>query len=150
MVLYFYTFKRKNYEPKVTTNCSNCELINFSPKLFSLSRSVCLGPRGECISVGYGLEPYVPDAIAKRIIENEMIPAFKNNDYYSGVNDAIDIIIGLASGAFTAEEYSDEDAEIFILVFFIVMMVVMIVFITFAGKVGKTSVVGRCYFEIGR
>lgn len=90
------------------------------------------------ISVGYGLEPYVPDAIAKRIIENEMIPAFKNNDYYSGVNDAINIIIGLASGAFTAEEYSDESAEIFILVFFIVMMVVMIVFITFAGKVGKT------------
>ena len=90
------------------------------------------------ISVGYGLEPYVPDAIAKRIIENEMIPAFKNNDYYSGVNDAINIIIGLASGAFTAEEYSDEGAEIFILVFFIVMMVVMIVFITFAGKVGKT------------
>ena len=90
------------------------------------------------ISVGYGLEPYVPDAIAKRIIENEMIPAFKSNDYYSGVSDAIDIIIGLASGAFTAEEYSDEGAEIFILVFFIVMMVVMIVFITFAGKVGKT------------
>ena len=90
------------------------------------------------ISVGYGLEPYVPDAIAKRIIENEMIPAFKNNDYYSGVNDAIDIIIGLASGAFTAEEYSDEGAEIFILVFFIAMMVVMIVFINFAGKVGKT------------
>ena len=90
------------------------------------------------ISVGYGLESYVPDAIAKRIIENEMIPAFKNNDYYSGVNDAIDIIIGLASGAFTAEEYSDEGAEIFILVFFIAMMVVMIVFINFAGKVGKT------------
>ena len=90
------------------------------------------------ISVGYGLEPYVPDAIAKRIIENEMIPAFKNNDYYSGVNDAIDIIIGLASGAFTAEEYSDEGAEIFILVFFIAMMVVMIVFINFAGKVGHT------------
>lgn len=90
------------------------------------------------ISVGYGLEPYVPDAIAKRIIENEMIPAFKNNDYYSGVNDAIDIIIGLASGAFSAEEYSDEGTEIFILGFFITMMVVMIVFINFAGKVGKT------------
>ena len=90
------------------------------------------------ISVGYGLEPYIPDAIAKRIIENEMIPEFQNNDYYSAVNNAIDIIIGLASGAFSAEEYSDETAEIFILIFFIVMMVVMITFITFAGKVGKT------------
>ena len=90
------------------------------------------------ISVGYGLEPYVPDAIAKRIIENEMIPAFKSDDYYSGVSNAVDIIIGLASGAFSAEEYSSSDDEIFILVFFIAMMVVMIVFINFAGKVGKT------------
>ena len=90
------------------------------------------------ISVGYGLEPYVPDAIAKRIIENEMIPAFKNNDYYSGVSNAVDIIIGLASGAFSAEEYSSSDDEIFILVFFIVMMAAMIFFINIAGKVGKT------------
>ncbi len=90
------------------------------------------------ISVGYGLEPYIPDAIAKRIIENEMIPAFKNDAYYLGVDNAVDIIIGLASGAFSAEEYSDENAEIFILIFFIFMMIVMIVFINFAGKVGKT------------
>ena len=95
--------------------------------------------RGEVfISVGYGLEPYITDAITKRIIENEMIPEFKNNDYYSGVNRAVDIIIGLASGAFTADEYSSDEGEIFILVFFIIMMVVMIVFINFAGKVGKT------------
>ena len=90
------------------------------------------------ISVGYGLEPYIPDAIAKRIIENEMIPAFKNNDYYSGVNNAIDIIIKLASGNFSAEEYSSSDDEIFILVFFIIMMAAMIFFINIAGKVGKT------------
>ena len=90
------------------------------------------------ISVGYGLEPYVPDAIAKRIIENEMIPAFKNNDYYSGVSNAVDIIIGLASGAFSAEEYSSSDDDIFILVFFIIMMAAMIFFINIAGKVGKT------------
>lgn len=90
------------------------------------------------ISIGYGLEPYIPDAIAKRIIENEMIPAFKNNDYYSGVNNAIDTIIKLASGNFSAEEYSSSDDEIFILVFFIIMMVAMIFFINIAGKVGKT------------
>ena len=90
------------------------------------------------ISVGYGLEPYIPDAIAKRIIEYEMIPEFRNNDYYSGVNNAIDIIIGLASGSFSAEEYSDENAEIFILLFFIFMMIAMITFINFAGNVGKT------------
>ena len=90
------------------------------------------------ISVGYGLEAYIPDITAKIIIENEMIPEFKNNDYYSGINKAIDIIIGLASGAFSAEEYSNDNSEIFILIFFIIMMVIMITFINFAGKVGNT------------
>ena len=90
------------------------------------------------ISVGYGLESYIPDALAKRIIEYEMIPAFKMDDYYSGVNNAIDIIIGLASGSFSSEKYSNEDEETFILISLIVMMVIMIIFINFAGKVGKT------------
>ena len=91
------------------------------------------------ISVGYGLEPYIPDAIAKRIIENEMIPAFKSNDYYRGVDKAVDIIIGLASGAFTADEYSGDEGEIFILVFFIIMTVLMCVFISLPGKMKSYS-----------
>ena len=91
------------------------------------------------IGVGYGLEPYIPDAIAKRIIENEMIPAFKSNDYYRGVDKAVDIIIGLALGAFTADEYSGDEGEIFILVFFIIMTVLMCVFISLAGKMKTYS-----------
>ena len=41
------------------------------------------------ISIGYGLEPYIPDAIAKRIIENEMIPAFKNKQFTEGLTNGI-------------------------------------------------------------
>ena len=37
------------------------------------------------IQIGYGLEQYIPDAIAKRIIENEMIPYFKEGKYYEGL-----------------------------------------------------------------
>ena len=63
------------------------------------------------ISVGYGLEQYIPDAMAKRIIENQMIPNFKNNDYFTGVNNAVDSIIKLASGdsAMIKEEVTAED-----------------------------------------
>ena len=57
------------------------------------------------IDVGYGLEPIIPDITAKRIIENEMIPHFKQNDYYGGLDAATDIIIELASGHFSADEY---------------------------------------------
>ena len=90
------------------------------------------------ISVGYGLEQYVPDALAKRIIENQMIPAFKYNDYYSGVNNAIDSIIKLASGGFKSDKSTEEDSEIAALIFIIIGMAAMILYISLANKVGKT------------
>ena len=38
------------------------------------------------IAVGYGLEGVIPDAIASRIIRNEIIPEFQQNNYYRGVS----------------------------------------------------------------
>ena len=49
------------------------------------------------IAVGYGLEGVIPDAIASRIIRNEMLPAFRQNDYYTGINKATDILMQLLS-----------------------------------------------------
>lgn len=90
------------------------------------------------ISVGYGLEQYVPDALAKRIIENQMIPAFKYNDYYTGVNNAIDSIIKLASGGFSSDKSAEEDSELAALIFIIIGMAAMILYISLANKVGTT------------
>lgn len=66
--------------------------------------------RGQAaISTGYGMEEIIPDAIARRIVDNEMIPYFRENDYYGGINAGIDIIIDLASGRFTADDYAGEN-----------------------------------------
>ena len=40
------------------------------------------------IAVGYGLEPAIPDAIAKRIVDNEMLPYLRQGDYYGAINKA--------------------------------------------------------------
>lgn len=62
--------------------------------------------RGEVfISTGYGLEGVVPDAIANQIVDNEIIPAFKNGQFYSGINKAVSTLISLTKGEFTAEQY---------------------------------------------
>ena len=58
---------------------------------------------------GYSIEQYVTDATAKRIIEREMIPAFKENDYYTGIDNAVNVMMDLCSGKFTQDEYTDED-----------------------------------------
>ncbi|MEZ5082713.1 MAG: TPM domain-containing protein [Bacteroidales bacterium] len=51
------------------------------------------------------MEPYIPDITNKQIIENEMIPRFKNNDYFGGLDAGTDVIMSLASGHFTADDY---------------------------------------------
>ena len=89
------------------------------------------------ISVGYGLEQYVTDAMAKRIIENQMIPNFKNNDYFTGVNNAIDSVIKLASGGFSSDG-DDEDAAFAALMIIIIGMMAMILYISLANKAGTT------------
>lgn len=60
------------------------------------------------ITVGYGLEGVVPDAIASRIIRNEIIPAFQQGAYFTGIDRATNILMKLTSGEFTAEQYAKQ------------------------------------------
>ena len=57
------------------------------------------------IAPGYGLEGAVPDVIAKRIVENEIIPHFKQGQHYAGLNAAVNTLTELTRGEYTAEEY---------------------------------------------
>jgi uncharacterized protein len=58
------------------------------------------------ISVGYGLEGVIPDALAHRkIIDQEMIPRFRENDYFGGIMKAARVIMSLSRGEYTAEQY---------------------------------------------
>jgi uncharacterized protein len=56
------------------------------------------------IEVGYGLEGAIPDMTAKSIIENDLRPNFKNQDYYRGLDAAINSIIEAARGEYKAPE----------------------------------------------
>jgi uncharacterized protein len=60
------------------------------------------------ISVAYGLEGVIPDAICKRIVDNEMIPYFAADDYYSGIEKATNTLMSLARGEFTADQYKKQ------------------------------------------
>lgn len=63
--------------------------------------------RGEVyVAVGYGLEAVVPDAVASQaLIREELIPAFKQNDYFTGLDKSTDVLISLTAGEFTADQY---------------------------------------------
>jgi uncharacterized protein len=57
------------------------------------------------IEVGYGLEPYITDAVASRIIRNTMIPNFKEERYFEGINTAVDELILYLSNPEALEEF---------------------------------------------
>ena len=52
------------------------------------------------LQVGYGLEGVLPDAIAKRIIENELKPAFRAGDYDGGMRAAVNAMIAATKGEY--------------------------------------------------
>lgn len=60
------------------------------------------------IATGYGLEGVVPDAIAKRIVEVEMIPQFKQKNYTGGIFSAVQVLQELSLKEYSAKEYAEK------------------------------------------
>ena len=79
------------------------------------------------IAPGYGLEGVLPDATCKRIVENEMIPKFKQNDYCGGINAALDVIIPIVKGEYSYKDYDDDTAGIVVIVVFFIVFVIVVI-----------------------
>jgi uncharacterized protein len=54
------------------------------------------------IETGYGLEGAVPDAIANRIIDEIIVPNFREGHYYQGLDEAVNAIEKAAAGEYKA------------------------------------------------
>ena len=52
------------------------------------------------LQVGYGLEAVLPDATAKRIIEQEIVPRFRAGDIDGGMNAAVESMIAATKGEY--------------------------------------------------
>ncbi len=94
------------------------------------------------IQVGSGLEGAVPDAVAKRIIENVIKPYFRKQKYYAGIDKATNILISLTSGEFTADEYMNNSGSDIIGI--IVFLIIIIVFISIIVSIIRCKKRGDC------
>ena len=87
------------------------------------------GDRGYVrISVGYGLEEHITDAIASQIVDNVMIPEFRLNKMYDGVDKGVDVIAGICSGQFKASQIKKHKDHSWI--FFLIPLLILF-FISF-------------------
>jgi len=64
---------------------------------------VAMEDRKSRIEVGYGLEGRITDAISRRILADDLKPAFKEGKYLTGLDKATTHIISAAAGEYQAE-----------------------------------------------
>lgn len=57
------------------------------------------------IAQGYGLEGAIPDLTCSEIVDNEILPAFRNEDYFGGLSNATNTLMSLARGEYSAADY---------------------------------------------
>ena len=80
------------------------------------------------ISTGYGVEHLLTDAMSKRIIERDILPYFRQNDYYGGLNRGADAIFEVMTGEYQGTRQTNSSDE-GIPIGFIFLMIIVFIFI---------------------
>lgn len=96
------------------------------------------------IATGYGMEGSVPDAICNEIIDNVIIPNFKQQNYYQGLNEAVNYIISAAAGQYKAPPkagHSGGGGAIFFIIF--ILIILFIIFMSRGGGGGGGTMYSR-------
>lgn len=97
------------------------------------------------ITVGYGLEGALTDATSKQIIDDIIVPNFKGNDYYRGIDQGTDAIMQAVRGEFheERERTSSSSGGGGSIIFFIIIIIVIIVIFSGRGGGGGNNYMSR-------
>lgn len=89
------------------------------------------------INTGKGVEHLLTDAMSKRIIERDIIPYFKQNDYYGGLNRATDAIFEVMTGEYQGTRQNEVRFPFEIFIFLFIIFVIFIIAISKSRGGGK-------------
>lgn len=95
------------------------------------------------ISPGYGLEGALPDATCNEIIQGIIVPRFKGNDYYDGIDQGVDAIISAVKGEYKAPAGYHKKRGGSSIGRIILIIVLIIIFLAFTGGGGGGSFMSR-------
>ena len=82
------------------------------------------------IEVGYGIEPFLTDGLAKRVIDRVITPSFKQEKYYQGLDRGIDVIIDILAGEYQNNNIVQEGNDF--PWFFVVIIIIWILIVVLA------------------
>lgn len=89
------------------------------------------------IEVGYGLESAVTDYDCKHIIEDVIVPAFKQSNYHLGIDEATDRIIGLVQGTYHTEVAQNIEIPRWVYILIIILVINIILVFIFGKSTGS-------------
>lgn len=98
------------------------------------------------IEVGYGLEAVIPDAVAKRIIENQIKPHFKRGDYAGGLDAGISAMLRAARGEYKGTGRTIADNKKILIVAAVALaggLLLLALVASFVGRVRRATVFHR-------
>ena len=83
------------------------------------------------IATGYGVEHLLTDAMSRRIIERDIIPYLKRNDYYGGLNRGADAIFEVLQGEYQGtRKSSGGDFPVGVIFFLIIIFIIILISIS--------------------
>ena len=83
------------------------------------------------ISTGYGVEHLLTDKMCSQIINRDIIPYFKQNDYYGGLNKGSDSIFEVLTGEYQGTRQSDTgDFPVGVIIFLIFVFIILLIAIS--------------------
>jgi uncharacterized protein len=88
------------------------------------------------LQTGYGLEGVLPDALCKRIIDEQIAPRFKTGDFDGGLTAGVQSIIAATKGEYkgngrTVDDHKNRSTNSFST---IITIVFIVIFILFGGR----------------
>ena len=98
------------------------------------------------ISPGYGLEKSLPDLVCQQIIQSIIVPNFKGNDYYGGIDRGTDAMIQAIKGEFKApagyNKKRKKGSPFSTIIFIVVVIIVIVSMLGGGGGRGGGSLLG--------
>jgi len=86
------------------------------------------------IATGYGLEGAIPDLACSDIIDREILPRFREGDYYGGLNAGTDVLMALAAREYSYDNYKKNVPSGMIPSMAFIIILVIVIILASAGN----------------
>lgn len=111
------------------------------------------GERKTFIATGRGLEGAIPDYTCNEIVNNELLPNFKNQEYYKGITSSLKVMKSLSKGEFNSAQYAKKNKKkggiVKVIIVLIIIIVIVIVIAKSNGRGGDGFTMGAAGLFFG-